>query len=154
MSREFGIPLDKPWKKLTPRQREVMLYGAGDKRVKVTWAGKHGGGSWAMRFEGVVNTHQKRLQETTSEAMRERYSRFFRERVCRACSGQRLRPESRAVLLAGKSLVAVTALTVAEAAQHFAQPGARRARARRSPPSSSRRSTRASASCSTSGSTT
>ena len=25
VSREFGIPLDKPWKSLTPRQREVLL---------------------------------------------------------------------------------------------------------------------------------
>ena len=29
--------------------------------------GKHGGGSWAMRFAGVVNTIKKRMQETTSE---------------------------------------------------------------------------------------
>ena len=48
VSREFGIQLDKPWKKLTPRQREVLLYGTGDERVEVTWAGKHGSGSWAM----------------------------------------------------------------------------------------------------------
>ena len=73
VSREFGIPLDKPWKNLTPRQREVILFGAGEKRVKVTWNGKHGGGSWAMRFAGVVNTIKKRLQETSSEVMRQWY---------------------------------------------------------------------------------
>ncbi|HEY2899263.1 MAG TPA: hypothetical protein VGL59_01720, partial [Polyangia bacterium] len=47
ISREFGIPLDKPWKSLTARHREVLLYGSGEKRMKVTWNGKHGGGSWA-----------------------------------------------------------------------------------------------------------
>src|SRR5665213_646263 len=120
VSREFGIPLDKPWKSLTPRQREVILYGAGDKRVKVTWNGKHGGGSWAMRFAGVVNTMTKRMQETTSEVTRQWYGRYFRDQICRACGGQRLRPESRAVMLAGKSLVDVTAMTVAGASQHFA----------------------------------
>ena len=113
VSREFGIPLDKPWKNLTPRQREIILFGAGEKRVKVTWNGKHGGGSWAMRFAGVVNTIKKRLQETSSEVMRQWYGKYFREQLCRACKGQRLRPESRAVLLAGKSLVEVTAMTVA-----------------------------------------
>ncbi len=40
VSREFGIPLDKPWKNLTPRQREIILFGAGEKRVKVTWNGQ------------------------------------------------------------------------------------------------------------------
>ncbi len=129
VSREFGIPLDKPWKNLTPRQREVILFGAGEKRVKVTWTGKHGGGSWAMRFAGVVNTIKKRLQETSSEVMRQWYGRYFREQVCRACKGQRLRPESRAVVLAGKSLVDVTAMTVAGASDHFASLGLKGARA-------------------------
>jgi excinuclease ABC subunit A len=129
VSREFGIPLDKPWKSLTPRQREVILFGAGEKRVKVTWTGKHGGGSWAMRFAGVINTIKKRLQETSSEVMRQWYGRYFREQLCRACKGQRLRPESRAVVLAGKSLVDVTAMTVAGASRHFSTLGLKGARA-------------------------
>ena len=69
-----------------------MLYGAGEKRVKVTWAGKHGGGSSAMRFAGIVNTVKKRMSETSSESMRQWYGRYFREQVCRACSGQRPAP--------------------------------------------------------------
>jgi excinuclease ABC subunit A len=129
VSKEFGIPLDKPWKNLTPRQREVILFGAGEKRVKVTWSGKHGGGSWAMRFAGVVNTIKKRMSETTSESMRQWYARYFRDQICRACNGQRLRPESRAVLLAGKSLVDVTSMTVAGASQHFNGLGLKGARA-------------------------
>jgi excinuclease ABC subunit A len=129
VSREFGIPLDKPWKNLTPRQREIILFGAGEKRVKVTWTGKHGGGSWAMRFAGVVNTIKKRLQETSSEVMRQWYGRYFREQVCRACKGQRLRPESRAVVLANRSLVEVTAMTVAGASKHFSTLGLKGARA-------------------------
>ena len=129
VSKEFGIPLDKPWKSLTPRQREVLLYGAGDKRVKVSWSGKHGGGSWAMRFAGVVNTIKKRMSETTSEVTRQWYARYFRDQVCRACNGQRLRPESRAVILADKSIVEVTGMTVAGAAQHFSSLGLKGARA-------------------------
>src|SRR4051812_1537983 len=77
VSREFGIPLDKPWKSLTPRQREVLLYGAGDRRVAVKWEGKHGGGSWAMRFAGVVNTIKKRMQESTSDVTRQWYGKYF-----------------------------------------------------------------------------
>jgi excinuclease ABC subunit A len=129
VSKEFGIPLDKPWKSLTPRQREVLLYGAGDKRVKVSWQGKHGGGSWAMRFAGVVNTIKKRMQETSSEVTRQWYGKYFREQHCRACEGQRLRPESRAVVLAGKPIVAVTALTVADASKHFTNLGLKGSRA-------------------------
>jgi excinuclease ABC subunit A len=129
VSREFGIPLDKPWKNLTPRQREIILFGAGEKRVKVSWAGKHGAGSWAMRFSGVVNNIKKRMQESTSEVTRQWYGRYFREQHCRACNGQRLRPESRAVVLAEKSIVDVTSMTVAGASKHFASLGLKGARA-------------------------
>jgi excinuclease ABC subunit A len=129
VSREFGIPLDKPWKSLTPRHREVLLYGTGERRMEVTWAGKHGRGSWAMRFAGVVNTIKKRMQETTSEVTRQWYGRYFRESLCRACNGQRLRPESRAVVLADKSIVDVSAMTVGEASRYFASIDLRGARA-------------------------
>ncbi len=129
VSREFGIPLDKPWKNLTPRQREVLLYGTGDRRMEVTWAGKHGSGSWAMKFAGVVNTIKKRMQETSSEVTRQWYGRYFRESLCRACEGRRLRPESRAVVLAGKSIVDVSAMTVGEASRYFGNLGLKGARA-------------------------
>ncbi|MEA2697181.1 MAG: excinuclease subunit, partial [Myxococcales bacterium] len=129
ISREFGIPLDKPWKTLTARHREVLLYGTGERRMKVTWNGKHGGGSWAMRFAGVINTIKKRMTESSSEVTRQWYQRYFREQLCPACKGQRLRPESRAVLLAGKSLVDVTAMTVAEASRYFSNLGLTGARA-------------------------
>jgi len=129
VSREFGIPMDKPWKGLTPRQREVLLYGTGERRMQVTWSGKHGKGSWAMKFAGVVNTIKKRMQETTSEVTRQWYGRYFRESACRACNGQRLRPESRAVVLAGKSIVDVSAMTVGEAHRYFNGLGLKGARA-------------------------
>jgi excinuclease ABC subunit A len=129
ISREFGIPLDKPWKALTARHREVLLYGTGERRMKVTWNGKHGGGSWAMRFAGVINTIKKRMTESTSEVTRQWYQRYFREQLCPACKGQRLRPESRAVLLVGKSLVDVCAMTVAEASRYFGSLGLTGARA-------------------------
>jgi excinuclease ABC subunit A len=120
LERDMGVPLRKPWKQLTPRQREVVLYGTGERRVQVSWASKHGGGSWAMRFEGVANNIKRRWHDTRSEWMREWLGKYFREQMCRACKGKRLRPESRAVFLAGRSIVEVTAMTVAEAEKHFA----------------------------------
>jgi excinuclease ABC subunit A len=121
LKREYGIPLDKPWKTLTSRHREIMLYGIGDKRVMVKWEGKHGTGSWALKFSGVVNNIKRRMQETQSEAVRQMYARYFRDRECRACGGKRLRPEARAVVLGGRNLAEVTSLTVAAASQHFAE---------------------------------
>jgi excinuclease ABC subunit A len=123
LQKEYNIPLDKPWKSLTPRQREVMLYGAGERRITVRWDGKHGAGSWALKFQGVVGNLKRRMTETQSEAVRQQLGKYFRERSCPACDGQRLRPEARAVLVGGKTIVEVTGLTVAGAAQFFADIG-------------------------------
>jgi len=119
LEKEMGIPLKKPWKQLTPRQREIVLFGTGEKRVQVSWTGKHGGGSWALRFEGVANNIKRRWRDTHSEMMRQWLGKYFREQLCRACKGKRLRPESRAVFLGDKSIVDVTAQTVGEAEKYF-----------------------------------
>jgi excinuclease ABC subunit A len=121
LEREMGIPLKKPWKQLTPRQREIVLFGTGERRVRVNWSGKHGDGSWALRFEGVANNIKRRWHDTHSEMMRQWLGKYFREQLCRACNGMRLRPESRAVFLGGKSIVDVTSFTVAEAEKHFTE---------------------------------
>lgn len=120
MANATGVDLDKPWKKLPEKQRQQVLYGLGDKRMRVTW-GKEGSeshGSWAIRFHGVIPTLMRRYQETSSERMREVYRKYLRDIPCDACEGRRLRPESRAVKLSGISIDQFTALSVERASHH------------------------------------
>src|SRR5262249_21827940 len=119
LAREVKIPLDRPWSSLTERQRQTVLYGTGDRRVTVRWSGRHGSGSWAMRFEGVVPQLERRWRDTKSEAMRALYQRYFHEARCRTCDGLRLRPEARAVMFADRSIAEVGRMTVGQAAGHF-----------------------------------
>jgi excinuclease ABC subunit A len=122
MARAFKINLDVPWNKLPEAKRKLVLYGANGQRIGVQW-GKEGTlnhGTWAMKYAGVIPTLERRFRETASESMREQYRRFVRERPCDACSGKRLRPESLAVRVAGKSISEVTSMTVADASAHIA----------------------------------
>jgi excinuclease ABC subunit A len=119
LSREFKIPLDRPWKDLPERTKNVVLYGAGDRRVTVKWNGRHSAGSWAMRFEGVIPQLMRRFENTGSEHMRQWYEKYLHEARCSACDGLRLRPESKSVFLAGKSITDVSCLTVGGAAAWF-----------------------------------
>ncbi|MGC4093556.1 MAG: excinuclease ABC subunit UvrA [Polyangiaceae bacterium] len=93
----FKIDLDKPWEKLPKAQRDALLFG-----------GKRGRAEW----EGLVNQLMRRMKATTSEDMKQYYLRFFSSKPCPTCRGARLRPESRAVLIHGKSLDAVSALRI------------------------------------------
>ncbi|HEX8908520.1 MAG TPA: excinuclease ABC subunit UvrA [Anaeromyxobacteraceae bacterium] len=103
LSRSLGIDLDTPWSKLPKAQREVVLEGnEGSSRARIVW-------------EGVVNQLHRRFKATGSEAMRRYYMRYFSDKPCPTCHGERLRPESRAVEIRGRSIVELSHLTITEA---------------------------------------
>jgi excinuclease ABC subunit A len=118
IGKKYKIALNKPWKSLTKQQRDIILYGSGGDRVNVKWNGRHGGGQWKMRWEGVIPQLERRHLETRSERMRRHYDAFFRTAHCSTCDGTRLRPESRAVFVKDVSLPDVCHMTVSEAAKH------------------------------------
>ena len=110
---------DTPWKKLTAAQKKILLYGIEGEKLAVSW-GKEGSGShgtFGVRFEGVVRHLERLYHETKSESQRDNYRKYFRERACHACDGKRLRPESLAVELGGKSIADVCRMPVRESAK-------------------------------------
>ena len=115
LAKSFKIDLDKPWNKLGEKQRDILMYGTGDKRVTVAWEGRHSTGEWAMRFEGILAQLERRHRESSSERTRTHYEQFFRAIPCATCHGTRLRPESRAVFVNEKPIVDVTGMTVKQA---------------------------------------
>jgi excinuclease ABC subunit A len=116
-----GVDLDRPWSRLSKAKREQVLYGLGERRIRLEWGedGEESQGSWAVRYEGVIPNLERKYQETTSERMRQHYARYFNVHTCPSCRGQRLRPEALAVRVAGLGIHQVTAMTVADASAHF-----------------------------------
>jgi len=120
LAKSFKIDLDKPWNKLGKQQKDVLLYGTGDKRVNVSWEGRHSTGEWAMRFEGILAQLERRHRESNSERTKAHYEQFFRAIPCAVCHGYRLRPESRAVFVNEKAITEVTGMTVKQAYEFIA----------------------------------
>jgi excinuclease ABC subunit A len=103
LSRSLGIDLDAPWARLPKAQRDVVLQGnEGASRSRIAW-------------EGVVNQLHRRFKSTGSEAMRRYYMRYFSDKPCPTCGGERLKPESRAVRIRGRGIVDLSRLTIDEA---------------------------------------
>ncbi|SHG53554.1 Excinuclease ABC subunit A [Thermosyntropha lipolytica DSM 11003] len=116
----YGIPLDKPLKKLTRKQLDLILYGSGEERFNVTYTNSYGEtGVFRAAYEGVINNLSRRYRETKSEASREEIERYMTSSPCRRCGGKRLKPEMLSVLIAGKSIADVTAMSIKEAARFF-----------------------------------
>jgi excinuclease ABC subunit A len=116
LARRYGIDLDRPWKDLPAEHRELILYGTEGERLPLTYRNRYGRRrSYAARFEGVVGALERRYRETDSEQTKERIEQFMSLQPCPACGGARLRPESRAVRVAGMRIEELCALSARQA---------------------------------------
>jgi excinuclease ABC subunit A len=115
---KVGVPLDKPWKKLNPKQHALVLHGVAE-RVKVNWATQNSSGTFNTKYDGVVGWLDRIMKETDSDWRRDKIGQYYRQDVCTDCSGSRLHRDSGAVKFGGKSLTEVCHLTIAEASAFF-----------------------------------
>lgn len=121
LEREFKIDLERPWSKLPEKQRQLVLYGTGDRKVQVSWEGSHGKVSWPMQFEGVVRSMMRRFRETKSEEMRRYYAQFMSEAACHDCEGSRLAPIGRSVRIGSHGIVEILRMPVHQAYRFFSE---------------------------------
>src|SRR5690606_7501698 len=120
--RQLGVPFDVPWRRIPKRLRDQVLYGTGDRQYRVRWIGKKGGkATFVMEWEGVVPRLMRRFRETTSESAKRWYAQFLADTACSSCGGSRLRPESAAVRVGGRSIVELSALTIDQVRAFFAE---------------------------------
>jgi len=112
----YGFSLETPVQDLTPRQLHVLLYGSGDEVITLCYRNRSGHlREYETTFEGVVPHLRRRYRETHSDYMRAQIESYMSTRPCPACKGKRLRPESLAVTVAGRSIVEVTAMSIVQA---------------------------------------
>jgi len=109
---KFGHDLDTPWRDLSDECQHAILYGG----VKVTWQSESERASWQgeWEYEGTLNSTRRRYHQTKSEGMRRWYTNFMSQQICPTCHGRRLRPESAAVTVGGKTINEVTAMSIGE----------------------------------------
>ncbi len=111
VAKHFSIPLDAPWQRLAAKKREILLRGAGSRRIPVV----HKTLRWESKWEGVLPMLARRLKETTSDRARRYYSGYLSQRSCRSCAGTRLRPEALAVRIGGRTIAELSSLSIADA---------------------------------------
>ncbi|MGH2682848.1 MAG: excinuclease ABC subunit UvrA, partial [Actinomycetota bacterium] len=110
-----GFSLDTPWRKLSSRAQEIILYGS-DRDIYIRYRNRYGRQrAYYTTYEGALPVVERRHDETDSDYARARYEQYMREVPCRACKGARLRPESLAVTVASRNIAELTALSVEEA---------------------------------------
>jgi len=117
----MGFDVDTPWRKLPAKARKAILEGS-DEQVHVRYRNRYGRTrSYYTDFEGVMAFLQRKMEQTESEQMKERYAGFMRDVPCPECAGTRLKPEILAVTMAAgdygsKSIAQVSELSIADCA--------------------------------------
>ena len=119
LGRKYKFSQQVAWKELPKKIRDIVLYGSGEDEVKFTY--DDGTRTFETRkpFEGVVNNLERRYRETDSDWAREDIERFFSTVSCKACHGNRLKPEALAVKVNKKHVSEVTELSVRAAQEWF-----------------------------------
>jgi excinuclease ABC subunit A len=119
LSRTFGIDLDLPFRRLSKRIRDVLFYGAGrraedaPKKAKAREKDPFGAG-----FEGLIPNLRRRYDEGTWTEQ-ENLEPFRALRPCPSCGGERLKAQSRAVRVKGRTISEYVDLPISEAVRVF-----------------------------------
>ncbi len=113
VSKYFGIDMDRPWSKLPKQQRDMLLKGTGEKKIRFGYKNQYGHSRWyEAPFEGVIANLQRRYDETQSEYLKAELERYMSDKPCPACKGMRLKPESLAVTVAGRNIAELARFSV------------------------------------------
>ena len=112
ISKQYGVGLETPYEKLPAKFRHDLMHGFKDDLV-LPWR------SVDRPFEGVLATLQRRLEEAEDDETRQKWEAYQNFRTCPDCHGSRLRPESRAATVAGKTIVEVMSMPIREALAFF-----------------------------------
>ena len=117
LAAKYGFSLEMPFKDLPRKIKDIIFYGTKEK-LRITYSNVRGTGTYDYAFEGVINTLQRRYNET-SEAMRAEFEEYMTNIECPDCHGKRLRPEVLAITINGKNISEVTELSIGKMQAFF-----------------------------------
>ena len=119
LCKHYKISLTKPFKKLTEKEKDLILYGS-DELINFHFASKSGNvTNQTDYYEGIINNLERRYMETSSSWIREWLEKFMIETTCEVCNGARLADEVLSVKVGDKNIYEVTLMSIKELITFF-----------------------------------
>ncbi len=113
LGQSAGFALDTPWKKLTPEQVALILYGS-EELIWMEELDDH------RRFKGVVKILDRQYSDA-SEIQKQKLEQYLIDQPCKVCSGYRLKPEARSVKLGQYQILDFTTVAIDECLDRLAK---------------------------------
>ena len=119
MCKHYKISTSQPFKKLTEREKDLILYGS-DELIHFNYKSKSGNvTNQTDYYEGIINNLERRYMETSSSWIREWLEKFMIEQTCEVCGGARLADNVLSVKVGKKNIYEVTCMSVKELITFF-----------------------------------
>ena len=117
----FDIDLEKPFKELTDKEFNLIMYGTGKQAIplEIVYSGGTKSRSSIEPFEGVIPNYERRLHETESDYVRVYISKLMRPLPCPECHGTRIKKEYCHVFVNNKSLPEINEFSIFECYNFF-----------------------------------
>jgi excinuclease ABC subunit A len=119
LSEAYEFDPGRPWSSLPEEARDAVLFGSGDMKIKFPYRGRGKDRSYVRIWEGVVESISRRYKETSSDTVRAQLAQYMTTLPCPECHGVRLRGDSLAVTVGGRSMGEVCALSISDAREFF-----------------------------------
>jgi excinuclease ABC subunit A len=112
----FALDLDEPIRKWKAEARDLLFYGVEDQSFRRHYPNVKPAKTNAQgMFEGVAtNLLRRHVAHIQDEAYREKVEKFLVRQTCPECGGSRLKPESRAVTVEGKTIIETARMPISE----------------------------------------
>lgn len=101
----FGIDMNTAWGNLSDDEKNLIMYGSGEREFHFYYVGDFGNVSDKMMpFPGVVTNIERRFRETSSDYTREALRAYMTELTCTTCHGFRLNDQALSVKVNDKHI--------------------------------------------------
>lgn len=121
LAKKYKFSLETPFRKLSQKVKDIILYGSGNEEIPFYYESKNKKSVYQgkSRYEGMIPMLSRRFRETNSESAKTFYIQFMSTSDCQECKGKRLRPEALAITIKNYNIADITELSIKAALQFF-----------------------------------
>ncbi|MEZ7892178.1 MAG: excinuclease ABC subunit UvrA [Candidatus Wallbacteria bacterium] len=116
----YGFSLDTSWEKLKKEHQEILLFGTGSEEIKFNMTFSNSSSyTYNRAYEGIIPILEKRYEQSQSESVKAEIMSYMSLINCPECSGKRLKKEILAILIDGKSIADIAAMSIKQAREFY-----------------------------------
>jgi excinuclease ABC subunit A len=119
LAKHYKFSLDTPVEKLPEKIVNIILYGTGGDKIKISYEREYGSGNYNAVYDGIIPITERRYRETQSDGMKQYYEGFMSSTPCPECKGARLKKESLAVTVGNKNIHEIVSMPIGDANEFF-----------------------------------